>query len=53
VRGLRERLAGEGCQETSSEGVVTANQESDERSRKRARGTRKVRADHQKQGVAS
>lgn len=53
VRGLRERLAGEGCQETSSEGVVTANQESDERSRKRARVARKVRADHQKQGVAS
>ena len=53
VRGLRERLAGEGSEETSKEGVVAAGQESDGRSRKRARGARKVRADHQKQGVAS
>jgi len=33
VRGLRERMAGAGSQETSSEGVVTADQDSDERSR--------------------
>lgn len=45
LRGLRERLAGEG--------VVEADRESDERNRKRARAARKVRANHQKQGVAS
>ena len=52
VRGLRERLAGEGSQETSSEAVVTADQESDEHSWKQASAARKVRADRQKQGVA-
>jgi hypothetical protein len=31
VRGLRERLAGKGSHEPSSEGVVTTDQESDER----------------------
>ena len=53
VRGLRERLAGEGSHEPSSEGVATTDQESDERNRRRGKTARKVRTDHQKQGVAS
>jgi carbon monoxide dehydrogenase subunit G len=52
VRGLRERLAGKSSQETSSEGADDSAQESDQRSRKRARTVRKVRPDHQKEGVA-
>ena len=52
VRGLRERLAGEGSPEASSEGAVTTAQESDRRSRKRPGTVRAVRPDHQKEGVA-
>ena len=51
MRGLRERLAGEGFQKCSSEGVVTTDQESEERTRKVARTARKVRAGHQERGA--
>ena len=53
VGGLRERLAGEGSRKISSEEAVTTANESDERSSKRARTTRKIGRDHQKPGVAS
>jgi carbon monoxide dehydrogenase subunit G len=52
VRGLRERLAGNNSQETSSEGASKRARQSAGRSRKRARTVRKVRADHHKEGVA-
>ena len=44
VRGLRERLAGKTTQETSSDGGADSARESDQRSRKRAKTVRKVRA---------
>jgi uncharacterized protein YndB with AHSA1/START domain len=53
MRGLRESLAAEGFQGTSSRGVSTSDRESDEHRQRRARTARKVGADHQKQGVAS
>jgi carbon monoxide dehydrogenase subunit G len=52
VRGLRERLAGEGYLGTSSEGAVKKAPEPDKRSRKRARAAREVPADHHEEGVA-
>lgn len=52
VRGLRERLAGKSTEGAASEGEAESAQESDQRSRKRAKTVRKIRSDSQKEGVA-
>jgi carbon monoxide dehydrogenase subunit G len=52
VRGLRERLAGQSPQETSSDRRVSSAQESDQRRRKRAKVVRGVRADPHRGAVA-
>ena len=52
VRGLRERVAGQGTEAASSEGGANSAQESDKRSRKRAKTVRRVRAAQQKGAVA-
>lgn len=52
VRGLRERVSGQGTEAASSEGSVNSAQASDQRSRKRAKTVREVRATQQKGAVA-
>ena len=52
VRGLRERLAGQGTEGASSERGANSAQESDQRSRKRSKTVRRARAAQQKVAVA-
>jgi uncharacterized protein YndB with AHSA1/START domain len=52
VRGLRERLAGKSTEKAASEGGAKSAQESEQRSRKRAKTVHKIRSDSQKEGVA-
>lgn len=52
MRGLRERLAGQGTEEASSEGGANSAQESDQRSRKRAKTVRRARAAQQKGAIS-
>jgi hypothetical protein len=52
VRGLRERLAGKSTQGTSRDGGANSAQESDQRSRKRAKTVRNARADQHRGAVA-